>query len=95
MNKQKQAFLIGLEKLTRETGVIITGHDYQLYPDEPCLRMATKEELDPRAGYASEWTTQWIYPDGSYPYPADKFSWERAANGIVKEITDTEEDTQS
>jgi hypothetical protein len=77
VNSQEQAFLVGLEKLTRETGIVISGCGCC---GSPSLDTVTKEELSDESagygfGYAGEVT--WISRN-------DKYSWDKFSKSIAK-----------
>ena len=73
---RKVEFLIGLAKLSRETGIAIGGCGCCGSPSIDALK---PEELDERAGYGYGYAGEvsWISPSDSY-------DWERFADGIVR-----------
>lgn len=75
MDEKEKQFLIGLEKLTRETGVAIGGCGCC---GSPFLHPAMPEELVGEAGYAYVDKVEWISP-------YDKYDWEKNAANIVKD----------
>jgi hypothetical protein len=66
IEERKRLFLIGLEKLTRETGLYVCGCGCC---DSPSLEECEPKELDEKAGYAlfenPAWQGEfiWLYPD--------------------------------
>ena len=72
----EKSFLIGLEKLTRETGIIIGGCGCC---GSPFLGAAKEEELITSAGYGfgSSGQVEWIYP-------SDERYWNKFSDSIVK-----------
>jgi hypothetical protein len=79
MNEREKTFLIGLEKLTRQTGITIAGcgccgspflNDLQEFESE--------ESAGYGIGYAGEVT--WISP-------SDEYSWKNYNKSIVKSTT--------
>jgi hypothetical protein len=75
ITKQEKAFLLGLEKLTRETGVIPDG----LF----LLREAEYDELDSRAGYARITLGPKLFGFG-WSTPAHLETWEENQKTLVK-----------
>ena len=75
-DERKVEFLIGLTRLTRETGIAVTGCGCCGSPDLMVLQPA---ELDERAGYGYGYTQQvaWISPSGAY-------DWNTYAHTIVR-----------
>ncbi len=71
----RASFLIGLAKLTRETGVAIGGCGCC---GSPYLFALNQDELDERAGYGSGFvdSVAWISPD-------DAYDWKHYAGSIV------------
>ena len=69
------AFLVGLEKLTRETGVAIWGCGCCGSPS-----LATADVSDERSGYGYDGCScvMWIAP-------SDKYDWETYSEKIVRE----------
>lgn len=71
--EQMDKFLIGLEKLSRETGVVIYSAD----------RVYTIEEAgsEPESGYSAE------LPDDEIGWvsPSDNYDWEKYSHLIVKD----------
>lgn len=76
VDERKVAFLIGLAKLSRETGIAIGGCGCCGSPSIDALK---PEELDERAGYGYGDAGQvlWISPSDSY-------NWERFADSVVR-----------
>lgn len=75
--EREKEFLIGLEKLTRETGIIIGGCGCC---GSPSLDEASDAELsDPDAGYGYGYAGEvsWISH-------ADSYDWERFSDSIVR-----------
>jgi hypothetical protein len=71
----KTKFLIGLERLTRETGIIISGCGCC---GSPSLDLATPEELeDECAGYEYSSQVRWVAP-------CDGYYWDTYGKGVVK-----------
>lgn len=72
----ERRFLVGLAKLTRETGIGICGCGCC---GSPYLSRMTPDELaDKRAGYAKADHVQWVSP-------SDKFAWDEYSDIIVRE----------
>ncbi len=69
-------FLICLEKITRETGIFISGCGCC---GSPSLEQMTEEQNDPLAGYGrgGQDEVAWIYPK-------DEYAWELYKQSIVK-----------
>jgi hypothetical protein len=77
VNSQELAFLVGLEKLTRETGIMIGGCGCC---GSPSLDTATAEELcDESAGYGFGYAGEVTWISRS-----DEYSWEKFAKSIAK-----------
>ena len=76
MTDNERLFLIGLEKLSRETGVKIEGDDTGT---SPYLIEFDDEELHREAGYgeSSDGEIRWISP-------MDQYDWINHADSIVK-----------
>ena len=79
MNDKEKAFMIGLEKLTRETGIEISGCGCWNCR-APFLSNLDDKELVPEAGYGFGVTGEilWIAP-------SDRYSWREFSTSIVKE----------
>ena len=75
LNEKERAFLIGLEKLTRETGIKVRGCGCCGSP-----KMVEAEITDTRSGYGTGYAGQveWIDPSINY-------EWEEFSDSIVKE----------
>ena len=74
LNENERAFLIGLEKLTRETGIEIAGCGCC---GSPFLLEA--DITDTRSGYGMlDGQVEWIDP-------SDDYDWEKYSKFIVKE----------
>lgn len=74
-NKEKE-FLVGLEKLTRKTGIVIGGCG--------CCGSPYLYEVgitDERSGYGFGYASEVAWID-----PSDDYNWENYSNFIVKEI---------
>ena len=76
MNDKERAFLLGLEKLTRETGMKVVGCGCC---GSPALEQASPEELAEEAGYGFGYAEEvsWIAP-------CNKYSWEHYGSGIAR-----------
>lgn len=74
-DERKVEFLIGLAKLSRETGIAIGGCGCCGSPSIDALK---PEELEARAGYGYGYMNEvsWISPSNSY-------NWKRFAGSIV------------
>jgi hypothetical protein len=78
ISDQEKIFLIGLEELTRKTGVIIGGCGCC---GSPFLTNAEYNKLDSRAGYAHGSPS---LPDVAWVSPADAYEWERSQEYLIK-----------
>lgn len=77
MNDKEKAFLIGLEKLTRETGITIGGCGGGGSPFLSELKESESEEIAGYGiGYAGEVT--WLSP-------SDEYGWENFRASIIKQ----------
>jgi len=81
LSNNERAFLLGLEKLTRETGVVIGGCG--------CCSSPFLEEVDTTseaAGYGFGFNAEikWIAPD-------DEYAWEYYSTTIIKQPVQHEE----
>ena len=75
MTANEKAFLIGLERLSRETGIVIDGCGCCGSP-----RMKAVSDMPPEAGYAfgaGQCDVAWVSPD-------DAYDWEHDSQKIVK-----------
>jgi len=77
LSKNEKAFLIGLEKLTRETGIIIHGCGCC---GSPSLCDEKDAITSDDSGYGFGYTDEVCWID-----PSDKYDWERFRKSIVKE----------
>ena len=80
MEERKKEFMIGLEKLTRETGIIINGCGCC---GSPSLDEASDAELhDPEAGYGYGYAGEvaWISR-------ANNYDWTNFSDSIVRSST--------
>lgn len=77
-NKQEKAFLLELEKLTRETGIVVGGCGCC---GSPTLSEQVNEVTDPRAGYAAPCGLSYF----GWVDPGDEYDWENYRQDIVKE----------
>jgi hypothetical protein len=77
ITEQEKAFIRGLEKLTRETGIVIHGCGCC---DSPSLYSIEKEKIPTEAGYCFG-----AYPGGEVQWmkPADYY-WEKHKTKIVR-----------
>lgn len=75
-NENERKFLIGLEKLTRETGIAISGCGCC---GSPFMSSVEKKELSENAGYGFGYgdSITWISPD-------DEYNWEEYSGSIIK-----------
>ena len=71
----ERAFLIGLEKLSRETGIEIAGCGCC---GSPFLVPLKPESMSPEAGYGDDDRVLWVSPD-------DEYVWLKCRHTIVKE----------
>lgn len=77
MNDKEKAFLIGLEKLTRETGITIGGCSCC---GSPFLRELKESESGEIAGYGFGYAEEvtWLSP-------SDEYGWEKFRASIIKQ----------
>ena len=75
MTDNEKAFLIGLEKLTRETGIIISGCGCCGSPT-----LHAESDMPPEAGYAFGAG----YCEVAWVSPHDEYDWEHYRDKIVK-----------
>lgn len=75
--QKERAFLIGLEKLTRETGVIIGGCGCC---SSPFLMELEEEDSDPQSGYGFGYDGEVCWMN-----PSNEYNWKHYADSIVKE----------
>lgn len=73
-DERKLDFLIGLAKLSRETGIAIGGCGCC---GSPSIDAMKPEELDERAGYGYSGEVSWISP-------SDSNKWKRFADSVVR-----------
>lgn len=78
MTENERKFYIGLEKLTRETGVIISGCGCCASP----YLEEIKRPIDERAGYA------WGFSDVQWIDPNDEYNWREYKDNLVKDDVD-------
>ena len=79
MQQQEIDFLVGLAKLTRETGIAISGCGCC---GSPSIEVLSAEELaDPRAGYGYGYAGE-----VSWLAPSNQYRWERFAGSIVRSV---------
>jgi len=82
INEKEVLFLIGLEKLTRDTGIEIGGCGCC---GSPYLDQA--EITDKRSGYGYGYASEVLWID-----PSDDYDWENYSGSIVKtDTTDSKE----
>ena len=82
MKDNERAFLIGLEKLSRKTGIVISGCGCCGSPTLDAVR-----DMPPEAGYAFGAGN----PDVAWVSPLDSYDWDNFREKIVKanaEISD-------
>lgn len=75
LSEKETKFLIGLEKLTRETGIVIFGCGCCSSPSLSEVKI-TDERSSYGFGYASE--VYWIDP-------SDHYAWENFSKSIIKQ----------
>ena len=81
-DEKERLFLIGLEKLTRDTGIEIGGCGCC---GSPYLEQA--EITDKRSGYGYGYASEVLWID-----PSDDYDWENYSGSIVKtDTTDSKE----
>lgn len=85
-NDEKQrAFLIGLAKLTRETGVVIGGCGCC---GSPFLGILSEPEaIDPAAGYGYGYACEVVWIS-----PGDTYAWEKYGGSIVRDLPEVKDD---
>lgn len=78
-DERERAFLIGLAKLTRETGVAICATEYC---GTPYLRVLSESDvIDPAAGYGYGYAGEIAWID-----PKDKYGRETYSDSIVRAL---------
>ncbi len=84
-DEKERAFLIGLAKLTRETGMVIGGCGCCSSPHLQAL--PESEAIDPEAGYGYGYASEvvWISPD-------DTYDWEEYGGSIVRDLPEVKDE---
>ncbi len=80
LSEKEKEFLVGLEKLTRQTGVVIAGCGCC---SSPFLVKDTEITSD-KSGYAYGGFSEVLAQDVCWVDPSDEYEWERWSHLIVK-----------